>query len=349
MDAPQTVTDPVLQPRLEVMPNVSDETLRLFKDSLVWDNTMPWTTECNNAYLDEFLPRWHSAGVNYVSISANAVAWQETVESVERCAAQVRERSDFLTLASSLDDIYAAKADGKLAIGFSFQETLPFDRDLDNVERFYQMGVRQALLAYNSRNHVGDGCAEPADSGLSLFGRAVVQEMNRVGMVVDGTHSGYRTTMEAMELSSAPFIFSHSNPAAVRPHYRNIRDDQIKACAATGGVIGINGVGYWLGDNDASTEAIFRCVDYTVELVGPEHVGLGFDYIYDLDRLITLIRGEPLAWPAYEGEWMVKHNYAGPEQMVELVDLMLGHDYSHDAIAQILGGNWARIAKEVWK
>ena len=123
----------------------------------------------------------------------------------------------------------------------------------------------------------------------------------------------------------------------------------MKACADTGGVIGINGVGYWVGDNDASTAAIFRCLDYTVELVGPEHVGLGFDYVYDLENLISWVRANPLMWPPYEGEWMVKHNYAGPEQMVELVQLMLDHGYPDEAIIGILGRNFERVASEVWR
>ena len=262
---------------------------------------------------------------------------------------QVRERSDYLVLAKTTEEIRAAAADGKLALGFNFQTTTPFRVDLDEVQRFYDLGVRQVLLAYNRRNFVGDGCAEPDDGGLSLFGRALIEEMNRVGVLIDGSHTGYRTTMEAMQLSSAPFVFTHSNPFAVRPHYRSIKDDQIKACAATGGVIGINGVGYWVGDLEASSEAVFRCLDYTVGLVGPEHVGLGFDFVHDIEGLWKWARGAPLLWPPYEGEWMPKHNYAGPEQIAELVQLMLEHGYPDDAIIGILGRNWARVCDEVWK
>jgi membrane dipeptidase len=90
-------------------------------------------------------------------------------------------------------------------------------------------------------------------------------------------------------------------------------------------------------------------LDYTVELAGPEHVGLGFDYIYDLDEVVRWARSTPLVWPPYEGESMPKHNYAGPEQMVELVELMLGHGYPDAAIVGILGGNWERVSEAVWK
>jgi membrane dipeptidase len=342
--------DPVLKPRIESIPPVSEKALQLFRNNLVWDNCLPWERNCNSPEVDIILPRYHATGVNFISLTVASPFDDHAVAAqIALTKRLVRERSHYLVVANTTKEIRNAEAAAKLALGFNFQETLPFGTNLDNVQLFYDLGVRQAVLAYNNRNFVADGCAEPDNAGLSLFGRAVVKEMSRVGMLVDGTHCGHRTTMEAMELCDGPFVFSHSNPFAVRPHYRSIKDDQIKACAATGGVIGINGVGYWVGDNDASTEAIFRCLDYTVELVGAEHVGLGFDYVYDLDGLIEWVRALPLMWPAYEGEWMVKHNYAGPEQMIELVQVMLEHGYSDETIIGILGRNFERVASKVWK
>jgi membrane dipeptidase len=342
--------DPILKPRIEAVPPVSDDVLRLFKSTLVWDDCLTWVSSINAPQIDTLLPRFHAVGVNFISLTVNSgTRLETTVAEIARTTREIRERGSYLTLTRSTSEIRRAEAHGKLAVGFNFQETLPFGRDLDNVQLFYDLGVRQAVLAYNNRNFVGDGCAEPDNAGLSLYGRALVKEMNRVGMLIDGSHSGHRTTLEAMDLSDAPFVFSHSNPYAVRPHYRNIRDDQIKACAASGGIVGINGVGYWVGDNDASTEAIFRCLDYTVELVGAKHVGLGFDYIYDLDNLIAWVRANPTVWPPYQGEWMVKHNYAGPEQMIALVQLLVDHGYPTEAITGILGGNFERVANRTWK
>jgi membrane dipeptidase len=342
------VVDPVLKPRIEEVPPGCEDAVARFRETLVWDNLLPWLLG-NSAAIDAILPRYHRVGVDFVSLTVPDRSPEEARQGIASVHAQVAERGDWLAIATSVADVEDARDAGKLAVGINFQETLPFGRDLGLIREFYNLGVRQALLAYNNRNLVGDGCAEPDDAGLSLFGREVVREMNAVGMFVDGSHSGYRTTMEAMELGEAPFVFSHSNPFGVRPHYRNIRDDQIRACAATGGVIGINGVGYWCGDDDASTEAIFACLDYTVQLVGPDHVGLGFDYIYDLDDLIAWVRADPIAWPPYEGEWMRRHNYAGPEQMVELVKVMTEHGYPDDAVVGILGGNWAALARKVWK
>jgi len=346
--------DPLLKPRVVTIPDVSEKALTLFQGSLVWDDLMPWFPGVNMEGIDTILPRFYEVGVNFISLTmvagaGNGATVASTIQKIARVRREVEQRSDWLVLAGSVDEIRQAKRDNKLAVNFNFQETLPFDNDLNLIQLYYDLGVRQALLAYNQRNRVADGCAEPDDAGLSNFGVAVVKEMNRVGMLVDGSHSGYRSTMQAMEMAEAPFVFSHSNPYSVRPHYRSIKDDQIKACAATGGVIGINGVGFWVGDVDASTEAIFRCLDYTVELVGPEHVGLGFDYVHDLDGIMSAVRQAPLAWPDFEGEPMVKHNYAGSEQMVELVQMMLDHGYPDKTIVGILGENFARLCDRVWK
>ena len=138
--------------------------------------------------------------------------------------AEIRAHSDLYVFVETVDDILRAKKEGRLALGFHFQETNPLEGSVHMVETFYDLGVRHMLLAYNQKNRVGDGCAERTDAGLSRFGVSVIKDMNRVGMIVDGSHSGYRTTMEAMEISTAPFIFSHANPYALHPHYRNIRD-----------------------------------------------------------------------------------------------------------------------------
>jgi membrane dipeptidase len=342
--------DPVLRPRIETVPPVSDRALALFRTSLVWDNTLPWTSGSNWMDIDRILPRWRSVGVDVVSLTMDVKAPLDRVlTQIRRTQRQARDRAERLTVATSLPEIGQARATGRLALLLNMQDTVAYGTNLDNVHLLADLGIRQAGLAYNNRNFVGDGCAEPADSGLSLFGRALVKELHRAGVIVDGSHAGRRTTLEAMEIGGGPFIFSHSMPVGVRPHYRNVTDEQIRACAATGGVIGINGVGYWCGDNDAPTSAIFACLDYTVNLVGPEHVGLGFDYIEDLDGIISWVRADPIAWPANDGEWMVKHNYAGPEQIVDIVQHMLDHGYPDDAITAILGRNWQRIAAAVWR
>jgi membrane dipeptidase len=172
--------------------------------------------------------------------------------------------------------------------------------------------------------------------------------MARVGMVCCCTHTGYRTTMDVMGYSRNPVIFSHSNPLGVWQHKRNVRDDAMKACAATGGVIAINGIGIFLGRNDSSSATIARHIDYVVSLVGPQHVGLGFDYVFDQQELAEYLVKNPHIFPASEG-YGTTINCAEPEQVPEVVDELLRLGYSDDAVRAILGRNHLRIAEKVWK
>ena len=132
-----------------------------------------------------------------------------------------------------------------MAVTFDLEGMNALDGSVDMVSLYYALGVRQMLVAYNRNNQAGGGCHD-TDAGLTAFGRAVISEMNRVGMLIDCSHCSYRTSMEAMELSRAPVIFSHSNARALHDHERNIRDEQARACAATGGVIGIVGLDAFL-------------------------------------------------------------------------------------------------------
>jgi membrane dipeptidase len=171
--------------------------------------------------------------------------------------------------------------------------------------------------------------------------------MNRVGVILDCTHTGYRTTMEAMEATEAPCIFSHSVAHALKAHDRNIRDDQIKACAATGGVIGMNGVGMFLAENDASPQKVADHIDHFSKLVGPQHVALGFDLVYYMDSLLARWRANrdryPKGYP--EPPWQ----FFQPEDLLLLIDELLRRGYGDAEVRGILGENYLRVAQEVWK
>ena len=317
------------------------------RDALVWDNTLPWGPSYAD---DETLGRFHAAGVDVISLSVMGpeAMLEGTVRQIARVRAAIRARPGRMVLCGTADEILAAKAAGKLGLVFNLQETNMLEGKLEMVQAFYDLGVRHMLLSYNARNHVGDGCAERTDGGLSRWGLEVVAEMNRVGMLVDGTHTGYRTTMDAMAACTAPFIFSHCNAHAVYGHYRNIRDDQIRACAATGGVVGLNGLGEFLDDHAASTAAMFRHLDHMVQLVGPEHVGLGTDYVRDTRRFWDWVHENAHMWPAGPNE-RTRSAFSQPEQVTELVAMMLGAGYGDEAVSGILGGNWLRVARQVWQ
>jgi membrane dipeptidase len=169
--------------------------------------------------------------------------------------------------------------------------------------------------------------------------------MNRVGMVVDASHMGYRATMETFETSTAPVIFSHSNPGGLRAHARNISDEQIKACAQTGGVVGINGIGDFLGGT--SSELIVQNIEYVMNLAGPEHVGIGLDYVVDKQELIEYVEGHPDIFPPDKMKDLL--SFVQPEQFPEFTELLVQKGYSERIIRGILGANFLRVAEQVWK
>jgi membrane dipeptidase len=315
----------------------------ILASSDVWEMTLPWLP----CYWDiDILARYKRAGFTFVS--ATLQDWPATFEGMQRSVKEFKELAEseahWLTFGSSLAEIERGRREGKLVIGLNSQETTPIGNDLSRVEALHALGVRHMLLAYNVRNTVADGCAEVADAGLSNFGRLVVREMDRVGIVLDGTHTGRRSSLEAMELCRRPPIFSHSGAYAVCAHIRNIHDDQIRACAARGGVIGVVGIGAFLGDADARAESVFRHLDYIVTLVGPQHVGLGTDYVKDLVPVFEAFRAQKdTAWPDPTGTQLYEGRSFAPEQLAELVEIMLAHGYSTEDVKGILGANFKRV------
>ena len=208
-------------------------------------------------------------------------------------------RSDYRQI-DTVDDIAAARAAGQLAVGFDIEGANAIDDQLSLLGLYRDLGVRWMLLAYNRNNRAGGGCQDD-DPGLTDFGRQMLHEMARVGIVACCSHTGYRTAREAIDESPTPVIFSHSNARALADHPRNIPDDLIRACAARGGVVGVNGIGIFLGNNDSSVGNVARHVLHMLDLVGPEHVGLGLDYIFDSSELAARDRRQPRQVPAAPG------------------------------------------------
>ena len=245
-------------------------------------------------------------------------------------------------------DIKRARKDGKLAIAFDLEGMNSLNGDVNMVSLYYDLGVRQMLFAYNLNNLAGGGCHD-GNVGLTPFGRDVIKEMNRVGMVVDCSHTAYRTTMEAMQVSDAPVIFSHSCAKALRNHGRNIADEQIKACAKTGGVVGITGVSLFLGENDTTSETFVNHIAHAADLVGAEHVGISLDYAFDAENVDGLLDAHKAYWPENEdyGRWPT--SYVPPKQLMEITEIMVQRGFRDREILGVLGGNFMRVASAVWK
>ena len=335
--------------RLEAVP-VQTRARRLHADALVWDQhgCLPLTPD--GSAIDD-LELYAESGVDFVSINVGMDANPplDTIRVLSAFRHAVLQREDRFVLARSAQDVLRAHETRRLAVGFDLEGTEPLDGSLDMIETYYDLGVRTMLIAYNEPNRAGGGCHGSPEVGLTEFGKAVVREMNRVGMLVDATHCSRRTTFDLFELSTAPVVFSHSVPVAVKKHPRNIDDEQMLACAETGGVVGINGVGIFLGDNDASTESIVRAIDYAVQLVGAQHVGLGLDFVFDRTDLSAFVTGHSNTFPAgYGYREYGSLEFVSPIQLPEVTAALIGRGYSTGDVRSILGGNFLRVATQVW-
>jgi len=322
----------------------------LHADMLVWDQHGCLPLHGDENAIEE-LCRYARAGVDVVSvgIGLDAAPPLEAVHTLATFRRALRSRSDSFTLASTVADIHTAKRSGRLAVSFDIEGMMVLGGEVSMVETFYDLGVRTMLVAYNQDNSAGGGCHGDPSSRLTSFGREIVREMNRVGMVVDASHCSLRTTMDLFEVSEAPVIFSHSAPRGVCEHPRNVSDEQIRACAETGGVIGIIGIGIFLGDRTASTDSVARAIDYTVNLVGPNHVGIGFDYCFDQADLDAAVAAHPEIYPAgYGYTEFGSLQIAAPEQAPALTERLLELGYDEDAVRGIMGGNFLRVASQVW-
>ncbi len=329
---------------------VSEKARSIYRSSLVWDMTVPYGMQ--HATDGITLPRFRKAGFGLVSLTLGGdktFGPEQALANISKAYAVCAKNPDLYVMVKGIDDVDRARKEGKLAITINFQGTNVLANDLGLVEVFYRLGVRHMLMAYNQKNLVGDGCAERTDAGLSRFGLAMIKEMNRVGMLVDGTHTGYRTSMEAMEASTSPSIFSHCCAYSVFPHYRNIKDDQIRKCAETGGVIGVNGLGEFIDDMEATSESMFRHLDHIVNLVGPQHAGIGLDYVKDTAGFWKYVDDNPEAWPENNGKPNRHTKFVQPEQIEDLAELMCRKNYAETDIRAILGGNFHRVCKQVWK
>lgn len=329
--------------------NISEEASDFIKHSLVWDNHGCMPLRAGDVEYLPQLERYRNSGVDVASLNVgfDTVPWENTLLVLAHFRKWVRSHSDEYLLIETVSDIEAARDTGRLGICFDIEGGSALNDTLSMVELYYELGVRWMLMAYNKTNSLGGGCQDD-DPGLTSFGREVLDEMGRVGMVACCSHTGFKTTMDVMEYSSNPVIFSHSNPLGIWEHPRNIRDEAIRACAESGGVVGINGIGIFLGDNDAATATMVRHVDYVVQLVGPEHAGLGLDYVFDQEEVTQFVQDNPKTFPPElgyaDGVKMVE-----PEQIPEIADALLKLGYPEDDIRLILGENHLRVAKEVWQ
>lgn len=334
-------------PRSRVQePDIAD----LFREATVVDAACPLIhpgmgEEAFENYVDEML----KGGVNLALATAASVeTFEQTLETIYSYYPLFEKFGDRIHHARRIDDVRRAKEQGKVAIVFHFQGTGMLDYELGRLSLFKELGVRVIQLAYNWKFLVGDGCTERTDCGLTDFGIEAVKEMNRLGIVVDCSHTGYRTTMDAIALSDDPVLFTHSNAWGVSPSKRNIKDDQIRAVTQKGGVIGVNAFPAFLtrGD-DASLAKLLDHVDYLVNLVGSNHVGLGLDFTTRGDMEgYRYWRYDPETYP--RPPWIYPSDIDTPAKIPDIARGLRARGYDDEQLLGILGGNFMRVFESVW-
>ncbi|WP_439365989.1 dipeptidase [Bradyrhizobium sp. DASA03005] len=296
------------------------------------------------------------------AVAPTVGGWQGAEVTLQKIGAWhklLRERDD-LILVQSAGHIRMAKETGKTGIIFHFQGPEPIEDKLNLIDAFKALGVGVMQLAYNVKNRIGDGCEERTDAGLSRFGVQVVERMNQARMIVDCAHTGVRTTMDAIEHSSAPVIISHANAKSVYPSPRNISDELIKAIATNGGTIGVVGFpGFVSKDTRPTIDQFIDHLAYMSDLVGTKYITLGIDYYsgqwpYADDETALKIYEKALA----DNSWSPKaypkppHYYpAGietPEGMPVLTERLLKRGFTEADIRMVYGENLLRIYESVW-
>ena len=301
------------------------------------------------------LTRLHAAGVNYVSINVgmdmNPVS--QVMSVIAGFRASIAAQPERFRLAGSVEDIRAAAADGVLAIGFDLEGAMPLLDRPEMVALYRSLGVTQIHFAYNRNNSVAGGCHD-VPQGLTPLGKKMVQAVNDAGMLMDCSHTERRSSLDIMAASSKPVIFSHANPAALVEHGRNITDEQIRACAATGGVVCINGVSAFLGTRTPDADDMARHVAYVADLVGVQHVGIGLDISFRQPELNDNPPGgyDPdYWWPLAAGynRAIARMTYTPVETWQLLPEALRKAGMSAAEAEAVMGDNMMRVASIAWQ
>ncbi|GJM27625.1 MAG: hypothetical protein DHS20C17_02600 [Cyclobacteriaceae bacterium] len=313
----------------------------------------------------EYENAWKASGVTCIFQNAgeegNAI--NKLIKRLAHYTYTTDMMGDFVTKAVLPEDIVRAKNEDRRVLYFSGngvplpQEWVSEEEELRYIRVFFQLGIRMMHLTYNRRNKIGDGCAETSNAGLSEFGKAVVKRMNKVGVIVDIAHSGWRTSLEAARISERPVVASHSTSASIKEHIRSKPDEVIKAVADSGGYIGICCIPRFLGGT-GDISAMMKHIDFVAKKFGFDYVGIGTDKGYSskyAEEEGNLVNAYPKSRTRFEGLWPEDPFVTSPEMIQSMAWtnwplftvglVMMG--YSDYDIQKILGGNALRVANAV--
>jgi membrane dipeptidase len=282
--------------------------------------------------------------------------FRETVANIEQWNGHFERFPELIFQGKAGDDVRLARETERTAIFFGFQNPSPIEDDIRLVEILHSLGVRFMQLTYNNQSLLGTGCYESNDTGITRMGKEVIEEMNRVGLVVDMSHSAERSTLEAIEISTRPIVISHANPGFWEPALRNKSDQVLKALGETGGMLGFSMYPHHLkGKGECSLESFCEMIMATADLMGVDNIGLGSDLCQDQpDSVVEWMR---------VGRWTKKIDYgegsasnAGfppmPPWFNDSRDFgniekgLLEVGFSEEDTGKIMGDNWLRFFDE---
>jgi membrane dipeptidase len=281
--------------------------------------------------------------------------FEATMGNIARWKRMFKENADLIIQARSAQDIRDAKAAGKTGIALGFQNSWPIEDDLDRVWLFQDVGVRTIQMTYNTQNLAGAGCWESTDPGLSDYGKRLVALLNEAGILIDLSHVGPQTSKDAAEVSKRPVAYTHVAPAGMKDHPRNKPDDMLKRISGTGGFVGVALYAPFLpkGD-DSDLDDCLDTLEYVLNLLGPERVGLGTDFTqgYGADFFEWLRRdkgtGAGVAGPMKGTRPANPKGLDGMSEYPNLIQAMQQRGWDDSLIRNVMGENWLAFLDDAW-
>jgi len=314
--------------------------------------------EIREVYTDELCREMIDSGLNSVAVTLSDPKSYETeahdwaMAGVLEYDRLIEKESEFWLKATSIDDIQKARDQGKIALFYLFQNSTQFARNTDNVDVFYDLGVRSSQITYNYQNWAGSGCKETKGSGLTVFGHELVEKMNDVGMLIDLSHANMRTMADGIAASMQPVIVSHSCCKALFDNERNTTDENIRAIADKGGLFGVTQMrGFMTNEIENMVHVYYEHIEHAINVAGIEHVCIGSDRDH---RRLTLTEEYLEELKREEGENFLRSDWPlyfeelnGPRRMETIWDGLASRGMSEDKLEKLFGLNLHRLYKEV--
>jgi membrane dipeptidase len=287
-------------------------------------------------------------------------AFEKIVRSITHWERQIDNHPTILSRVRQAKDITAAKEAGTTGLIYGLQDGVSFEDELERLDALQQLGVRIVQPTYNRRNLLGDGCMEPADAGLSRMGVEAIERMNELNILIDLSHCGRKTAADAISSSKRPVSFTHTGMYALAEHPRHRTDEEVRAVANTGGVIGIYIMPYLAKGNQPTADDVIRHLEHAINVAGEDHVALGTDGTISPTTLtdkykenfrkMTRRRAELGIAAPYETEtgYLFANDLNTPARFETLAELLLARGHSESRIEKLLGANLLRLFGDSW-